>query len=537
MAARKKSPAVARVADTPAVAPVSGFATPATSSPGAYGVGVSLYDDPNLAGNAWQWRHNLSADIATMLSRQKYRALLSDARAIVETFDIVAEAIQQKAEYVCQARFAPSFAGKDHAWGAAAREVLIEAHKAVNVRGPLFSWDKSWQIASTAPDTDGGCFVLFGETETGFPQFQFLEAHRVGSRCADGLVNSGPYAGSRLLNGIFYDANGREIGYRVLGPTAAEDRDISARDMMHVAIPRWLSDGRPIPNIAYGLLSLYGAQRARGFQLTKQQVNSAHTITEETPDGKPPGNTTIEALRVQNAARAALVAGGATPAAAAAAVPAAGSSAAPIIQSLAGGLIRYVKSGAGSIKSHIDNTPGDGWLEFDQRMIDAAIIGIGWSYYMLDLSKFGGAATRGFQDQINSKIYARWLDLTPFILRAELILVSKLIARGDIPQHAEWWKWIYIPPADFTVDGGRANRADLDNCRAGIESRPHLIGRTGKIPEEVLRAEARYRQQQAEIEKEFGLPPGSLATLTPLPKDNPSPAPEPVPAGPPPPAT
>lgn len=506
-----RKPADPEAALPETTSPAPGFANvPGSTSVVGWGWNTGLYQRPGEDNLATFWRPNLSTDISALLNRERHRLLLSDARYLVETFDILAETIQQKSEYVSQAGFAPNFTGKDHAWGKLAREALIEANDAVNIRGPLYPWDRTWQITSTSPDTDGGCFVVFGETETGFPQLQFLEAHRIGSRCADGRVETGAFAGSRLLNGIFYDEQSRELGYRVLGPTQDQDRDISAADMMHIAVPRWHSDGRPFPNVAYGLLSLYDAKQARGFQLAKQKANSAITMVEETPDGAPPKAVTVAAaLHHQQVAAAAITAGRPVP-------PAPGTPANPLVNHLDGGLIRYVKAGQGKLTSHMDTTPGEGWLAFDQRMIESAINGIGWSHYMLDLSKFGGAATRGFQDQINTKIYARWLSLVPFILRAQLFVLSKLIARGDVPPHPEWAKWAYSPPAEFTVDGGRAVKADLDNCRAGVESRPALIARYGKTPEEVLRAEARFLELQRDIEAEFKLEPGSLATLAPV---------------------
>lgn len=455
-----------------------------------------LYDSPQDDGLRIP-RPNLSQDIAMLLSRERHRMLISDARYIVSTFPLVGGALEQKADYVNQAGWSPVFRGRDQDWGKAARQALVDAHAAVNVRGPLFPWDHTWRIASMSPDIDGGCFCIFGVTESGFPQLQFLEAHRIGSRVAhEREVQSGPYRGLRIVNGIIYNALGREVAYRVLGATPDQDREISARDMMHVAVPRWFSDGRPFPMVAYSILDWYDAKEARGFQRVKQKVNSALTIVETTPDGKPPGNGVAEALRKQRAA-------GDT----------SNTLSSPLYQELAGGLIRYVKSGAGDIKSHADNTPGDGWLRFDERIVQGAMYGMGWRSEMLDLSKLSGAPTRGFQDQINTTIYARWLGIRPFVLRAELYILARLIERGDIPDHPEWWMWDYIPPAEFTVDGGRSNKADLDNVRAGTDSIPAIVGRFGRTAEEVLREQAEYLQLKNRIAAEYNISPAELGTL------------------------
>jgi hypothetical protein len=463
--------------------PITGFGT---SSRG-------LYESAQEDGTRLD-RPTLTQDIATLLSRGKHRALISDSRFIASTFPLVQGGVQQKSHYVTQAGFAPVFTGRDKAWGRVARAALIQAHKVIDVRGGLYHWNKNWQIGCTMLDIDGGFFVVRGETETGFPQLQFLEAHRIGSRYGslEDTVQSGPYRGLRILNGIIYNRKGREVAYRVLGEIPEQDRDISALDMHHVADPRWFSDGRPFPTIAYSILDWYDAKEARGFQRTKQKVNSAITMVESTVDGKAPDNDPWgNHLRGGTAA------------------PRVGTAAAPIepkIQLLGGGLIRYVKAGLGSIQSHTDTTPGDGWLKFDQRIIAGAFIGMDWRAEMLDPSALGGAATRGFGDQINTSIYSRWGALVPHVYADEMYILRKLIKRGDLPDHDEWWHWGYVPPAEFTVDGGRSNKIDIDNVLAGTDALQFIVGRYGRTMEEVYRAQAEDFKLRTEIAQEEGIP-------------------------------
>lgn len=449
-------------------------------------------------------RPNLNQDIATLLSREKHRMLVSDTRYIVSTFPLVGGAVQQKSHYVCQATFNPVFLGDDAEWGEIARAKILEANKLINVRGPKYHWNKSWKIGCTALDVDGDFFVIMGETDTGFPQLQFLEAHRVGSRNNEREVLSGPYKGLRILNGIIYNEHGYDVAYRVLGRTPEEDRDISAMDMYQVAIPRWFSDGRPFPTIAYSILDWYDVKETRGFQKTKAKANAAIVMTEDTPDGKVPANSMAAALRTQ---RAAATAAGDTATARSSALTD------PIVTVLAGGLIRYVKSGTAGLKVHQDNSPADSSQRFDETVVRGAFYGMDWRVEMLDLSKLSGAPTRGFADQINTTIYDRWFDYHPFVLRAELWKIRKLINRGDIPDHAEWWRWGYVPPADFTVDQGRSSKADIDNVRAGVDSIPSIVGRYGRTSREVMIEQAKHLREQKLLEEQYGLPPGSLGTL------------------------
>lgn len=461
----------------------------------------------NLTSDGYRLRRpDLNTEIARVLGRAQHRCLLADSRYI-STFPLVNGAIEQKKDYVCQAGFLPDFDVDDQDWVDDTTRALRLAHQVINVRGELISWERAWQIGCTMLDIDGDFFVLFGQTPTGFPKLQFLEAHRVGSAYGETLVADGPHAGRLILNGIIYDPLGLELAYRVLD---ADDprgyRDIDSieigGEMMHVCTARWFSDGRPFPNVAYSIRDWYPAIEARAYQSQKHKISAAITVVEATPDGKMPEDAAREAIRrARNAAGADATAATVNRAAD------------PAVLSLDGGLIRYIKAGQGDIRLFDNATPGDGWLDFDERLQRAAYVGMRWRYEMHNLAKLSGAPVRGFQDQINTTIYSTWSDLVPFVTKAEAVVLSKLIATGDVRANPQWMRYHYTPPADFTVDGGRSNAADLDNVRAGVDSRPELIRRYGKTSIQVLRSEGRYRQQQEKVEREFDLPSGSLATL------------------------
>lgn len=444
----------------------------------------------------------LDNDIALMVPRHRHRLLLADSRYIATTFELVSGALEQKRDYVSSAGYAPVFFGEDEVWGEIARAALLEAHTRSIVRSPFLDWDTAWKIGSTLYDIDADYFTHHFRDADGYPKIQFIEAHRVGSRYGETLVSKGPYSGRRILNGIIYDAVGTALAYRVLGTTPEQDQDIPASEIDHCCIPRWFSDGRPVPNITASILSWYDVKQAREYQRQKQQVAAALTMVEATEDGKMPDDAALAALMNARAGN-----GGNTP------TTAEGAPLPPPVLKLDGGIIRYIKAGKGSISLFDGQTPGDSWMKFDESLQRGAFFGMGWRFEMLDLSKLSGAPTRGFQDQINTTIHNRWREHTRHVLRAELRLLSALIEIGRVPEHPEWMSWGYVPPAEFTVDGGRSNKADLDNVRAGIDSMPALIGRFGRTPTEVMTEQARYMRAKERLEKKFGLPPGALGTL------------------------
>lgn len=454
-------------------------------------------------------RPKLYADLGRLMPRDRYKALVSDGRHIAEAFPLVEGAVQQKAEYVSAAGWLPEFVGRDAKYGERATRLLHAALSISDVRGELFNWDDIWENVSRLWDIDGAHFQLFTETEgTAFPQVQNIEVHRIGQRATGSLVGErdaytlvneadgsarkvwGAYRGERIVNGVIYNSSGRQIAYRVLGSSGEEDRDISALDMQHTCHPRWFSEGRPAPSIAYAVFDWYDIKETREFERLGQKVNSALTLVES--------NGTGEAPRLPKMGEGPVL-------------PTVTGD--PQEQILFGGLIRYIKNG-GNLKAHESSRPSDGWLKFDRTITAGAFYGMGWRIEMMDLSLLSGAGVRGFQDNINMKILARHRRIKPFNLRAVRSIFSKLIRRKDIEEHPEWHMWDIPLPPEFTVDAGRAAQADRDNIRAGVDCTPDVIRRAfGVHHMKTLRKQAQYLVDKKAVAEEFKLDPDELGTL------------------------
>lgn len=452
--------------------------------------GVSRYD----SANDTQYRAPrpmLDYDIALLLPKWKHRLLLSDSRYIATTFPLVGGGVEQKADYVCGAGWDAQFLGDDTEWGSEAEAVLRSADVLCDLRGGPYVFEKNMHIGCGLYDIDGDWFVIKTERQDlpGFPAFQFIEAHRVGSRDTwSGRVQGGVYDGARILNGIIYDDAGAEIAYNVLGRTADEDRQISARDMYHIFDPRWFSDGRSLPSVAYAVLDWYDVKEIREAEKIAQKANSSLAIIEENATGTRNINNVTGGGSDQR-----------TPAG---------------LQTelLEKGLIRYIKSGAGSIKAHESNRPSDGAAKFERTIVAGAFYGMGWRIEMMDLSQLAGAGVRGFQDNINTVIMARWKILNAVATKLRLYQVAKLIERGDLREHPEWMNWGHAQPPEFTVDAGRTSAADRDDVRAGVQSMPSVIRRTGRDPEDVMTEQAKYLATRKKIAKKFGIDARELGT-------------------------
>jgi capsid protein len=445
----------------------------------------------------------IAREIATLLSRERHRMLIKDARYIRRSFPLVNGAVEQKADYVSSAGWLPAFDGEDEVWGDAAAEVLGYALDSIDVRGPIWDWDKLWHLACATIDTDGDFFVLLGESESGWPQLQMIESYRVGSVSNEREVLDGPYKGLTIINGVIYNKHGREVAYRVLDSAHATTyRDISARDMIHVMDPAWFSDGRAAPSIAYSVLDWYEVKETRALERTKAKANAAITMVETNEEGKPGGDAMRVALANKRATAAGEPTGGVQPRD-------------PVVLNLSEGMIRYVRSGGGDLKAHVANTPSDQSQRFDEKLIAGAFYGMGWRVEMMDLSKLNGGAVRGFADNINTVIAERHKVLAKFVRKVSLWALAKLINFGQIEPHPEWQRWSIPTPPEFTPDPGRAGADTRDNIRVGLDSVPAATRRLyGRSFRPVLREQARWLRDRNAIAEAHGLRPEELGTFS-----------------------
>jgi hypothetical protein len=429
-------------------------------------------------------------DYLALLGSHAWKSLVSESRAIGSR-GLVAAALAQKADYVSASDWRTYFAGEDSDYGDFAEQFFEDTAHMVCTRGARYDWSTYWRLGVLCAGGDGGFFTLLTESQEGWPLMQPLEAHRIGQRNGhdqevkansafttirneDGapLQVSTPYTGLRIVDGIIYNRSGMEVAYRVLGPTPEQDEDISARDMIHIGPPRWFSEGRPAPQIAPGLLSLLAVDLARTAQLDQQIVDSKLTLIEKNETGKrdPVEDIVNPAARKQTSNGTAF----------------------DVIER---GGVKFLKTGS-SLEALSTNRPSSQWMEFDQRSAATAIAAIGWRLEMLDPTALRGAATRAFQDQINTQIMSTFKSLRQAVKRARQYFVAKHTKLGTLPDHPEFLKWGVTPPPEFVVDRNSA-RIDVEMVRAGADSMPNLHRRAGMMSDDVLNQNARWIYKRA----------------------------------------
>lgn len=452
-------------------------------------------------------------DYASLLNPSLWKRLLSESRAIASRGQVAA-ALWQKADYVSGSNWQLYFSGEDADWGDEAEELLEETTTAVCTRGPRYDWRTIWHIGVPTCASDGGYFILLttAQNDPTWPLLQPIEAHRIGQRDASSKVVAKsattqirnvedpslgpvtiwtPYTDLRIANGIIMNKQGMEIAYRVLGPTPEEDEDVSARDMIHIGAPKWFSELRPLPEIAPALLDLLGIDVARTSQLDQQILDSKITVLETNETGKRD--------QVRDMLNPPPIAPN----------PVSGS--AP--EMVERGQYRYLKKGVGELEAWQTNRPSDQWMNYDQRMSEVAIAAAGWRLEMLHPSELKGAATRGFQDQINTLIANAFNRFVPGVLRAGRYLISKHIQGGRLPDNKEFLKWAVQSPPEFVVD--RASlRYEIEGVKAGFQSMPTLQRRNAMRPQKVLIEQAKYVAAKNAIAKIYKIRPNELGDLS-----------------------
>lgn len=487
---------------------LSGFRNLVTGL-GSLWAGRSMYPAVSYEQERSRPAHpDMAKDFIDLLPQAAFRKAVSDCRWLITASDIVGGAIKQKTDYLSASHFATHFTGADRAWGEQAEAATEQLAAYCCTRGDRYDWKTLWALTVAHRAADGAIFFNLTESDTGWPLVQPIEATRIGCRDDKPVVEaksarayrrdeSGkvsriytPYAGLKIVSGIIYDEAGREVAYRVLGSAddGADDVDISAQDMVHIARPGWYSEGRPLPGVANSALALQDIHLARQAQLTKH-IHSARQIgIVENETGTPAQKRLGDPL----ATRTPLGTG------------------TTVVEE---GNFTFIKRGDKTTPWDT-KTPGGEWMAFDDKTVASALHAMRWRIEMMDPKQAGtGANTRAFADQINTVIMEEFDFLTRPLLRVRRWQIAKLIARGDLPKNDEWWKWGATPPPEFSPDPGRAISSELEAVRAGAQSMPHVHRRWGQRPSDVLNEQADYLLLRRQVAKDKGLTPEESAQL------------------------
>ena len=442
--------------------------------------GAQLYDQTQYDSYR-SFRPYLDTDVAALLPRFRWRAMLSDARFIYARGGLLSGGIHSKADYVIGNAWRSRYCGEDKDWGKLAEKMLAEWHKVHCLRGPAFHWHKALWNCSKSLDVDGDYFIHRTKSADGYPQIQYLEAHRIGTRIGETLVASGKYEGLLMNNGVILGEDGRPVAYRVLGAVPGEDSDISTAAITHVFDPRWFSQTRGIPALCYPILDWYDITEIRDAEKIGVKAASMVALVEKNPAGGiDSGNKLVRQGFT-----------GATP---------------PGLKTemYAKGLIRYFASNSGSgLESFMSNRPSPAWQGFMQHLVASGFIGIDWAVEMVNPADLRPAAARIIAGKCQRSVTSRQSVIRHGAITSDIFALSCFIERGDLPPPPpDWMDWAYTMPPKVSGEVNRDAEADRQDYIVGRKNMAQLVEADGlayadhldERAEEALAIDARLKK-------------------------------------------
>lgn len=318
---------------------------------------------------------------------------------------------------------------------------------------------------------DGEYFVLLTEWQTGWPAVQIIPCHRIGQRENEEYVDSGPYKGLMIRDGVIMNKQRVPVAYRFLADDPDEDVEISARSLIHEHDTDYPEAIRGLPAISHGLNDGRDALQAHEWERLKMLAVSAHTLIEHTetgvPDEDPRGHfdSSGNAL-AQNAAGEITT------------------------NTLFGGIYKTVKAGTGyKLEAMEHKTPGDVWESFGDRLIRKVSAGVPWPMsWIWDGHKAqGGTAERRDIMQARRTIEDMQATLEKTARRIIGYAYQKLRKKGRVESSGDWYRWSFNKPPKPTIDDGRVSKALIEQHRAGWISDADMLNEMGKDHDEYWR--------------------------------------------------
>jgi len=314
---------------------------------------------------------------------------------------------------------------------------------------------------------DGEFFLLLSEYSTGFPAIQFIPSHRIGCPVDMGStpvkVESGPYKGAMIEDGIITNAAGTTIAYRYLDnpevPTSYQD--ISARSMIHYFDSDYPEAKRGYPAMAHGLNDGRDSMQSHDWERMNMLIRSSIFAIENNmtgiADGDHPGG------HFDGPAAVAETAGG------------------PTVNYLKGPArtITYQAGTGQKLELLKHENPGEIYENFNDRCIRSICAGVPWPFSFVWTSTRQGTAERREIEQARRTVVDIQATMDMVFRRITGYAYKKFVKLGMIPDSPDWWRWSFSKPPVLSIDPGRDTKATLDMHARGLLSDDELLSSLG----------------------------------------------------------
>lgn len=411
------------------------------------------------------WRRPLetrsTGDIKTEVNPTDRLQLLSDSRKLYANLGPCKGAIDAKGMYAVGRSWLPRFDGADKAWGATAREWLLnEFYPIADIGGGDFQ--TALFLLSVGVDRDGDCGALLTNYDTGFPAIQLVPGNAIGSRKNDGKpLDTGLYKGLRLCDGAVLNAQGRAVAYLLLGDKSdgSADEYLSARDLAWLMEPQFIGQARGLPGFSSSILDLNDLRTTQGYEKMACALASSIGLLEYNETGLADASDPAKVLSGLPTLTGETV-----------------------VTEMGGGTWRHYKAASGQkLEAFKNDRPGEAWQNFMDRLLRNAMAGINWPYELAwDISKLGGANTRFIIATAMRSVEDRQDLLRPFAKRAVGYACAKAIKQGILEPSDDWWRWGFTMPPRMTADFGRDAAAQREDYLQGIINLTDICAERGE---------------------------------------------------------
>jgi hypothetical protein len=338
-----------------------------------------------------------------------------------------------------------------------------------DTRGGIFDWWKVLELSSVAIDRDGEIFWLLVKGADGFPRIQLIPSHRCYQRGSESLVDSGPFKGYRINDGIIYFRSGRPAAYRFnVGTGNAEVfQDVPASDVIHLFDPTHCEQGRGLPAFTHALESLKMSLFSTEDERIRQQIISRLHLTVFNDTGAPDLDDPMTELDRTTAEGAAGFSSKAFP----------------------GGVMYLPAEGNQRIEQIKHDNPGPVWDSFQDRIVRDAVISV-WSYSVWK-GTGQGTAERGEVMKCRRFVTKRQGQLWYAAKRAFAWAYSVFSESGRFAPLKNPTAWSFSYPPRLTVDDGRESKMELDELVTGSRNLAEVLSARGLTEDEFLDQRAR----------------------------------------------
>lgn len=448
---------------------------PARRSPSAYYEGAQSSTLRSVLPTVIQ-------EVRKDLSRSTRRQLLKNSRHLFKNNPLLKAVVERLVIYTVGTGILPEPDSSDVSWNKRAGEFIREWAKSPDVSSKI-SLGKMQEIALRSALVDGDVFILKTFSTGGRAKAQLVEADRIGS-----LYGVIQYPND---DGVTCDTNGLPLSYTLQPATAGgKERKIPAAAVVPLANIERPGQCRGVCMAAAALTTAIDLHDILGLEKVAVKSGSAQIDTIKTQSGEINAEDVARGVAPADADPAEVV---------------------RYYRQVFGPESRVLRPGD-DITPYVSGRPSPAWQGFVDFLAELVCLAFNLPPSMVRQLKVGGADTRRdlatmqrVAEVWQASVVQAWQEIYEYVIEAEILDGSLAGAPAD------WRKAEWQFPRAPTVDAGRTSQQDREDIRTGNMTLQEGCGQYGQDWRRHLRQLAREMQTVSEMEREFMLPPGSLA--------------------------